>query len=207
MDSATDPWFFTTGVSPFGHPRVKAYFQLTAAFRRLSRPSSALGAKAFTLCSFSLEQLRLLRSLVLSDSILFKFASCLSFANNCLFWVVLKRPFLSKLHFLHCFPPPNAFASDSDLVVCSHFRKDLRFFSDLSLYNYLFVSFFSIRFSMNICLIVPPYSAVLVGSSGLEPPTKWLSGRSLSPFATHLAVLGGLKWTRTTDLPLIRRVL
>ena len=30
---------------------------------------------------------------------LFKFASCLSFANNCLFWVVLKRPFLSKLHF------------------------------------------------------------------------------------------------------------
>ena len=176
MDSATDPWFFTTGVSPFGHPRVKAYFQLTAAFRRLSRPSSALGAKAFTLCSFSLEQLRLLRSLVLSDSILFKFASCLSFANNCLFWVVLKRPFLSKLHFLHCFPPPNAFASDSDLVVCSHFRKDLRFFSDLSLYNYLFVSFFSIRFSMNICLIAPPDWQCLVGSSGLEPPTSRLSG-------------------------------
>ena len=39
------------GVSPFGHPRIKAYLQLPAAFRSLSRPSSASGAKAFTLCS------------------------------------------------------------------------------------------------------------------------------------------------------------
>ncbi len=39
-------------VSPFGHLRVKAYLQLTAAFRSLSRPSSALDAKAFTLRSF-----------------------------------------------------------------------------------------------------------------------------------------------------------
>ena len=60
MDSVIDLWFFTIGVAPFGNPRVKAYFQLTAAYRRLSRPSSALGAKAFTLCSFSLEQLLLL---------------------------------------------------------------------------------------------------------------------------------------------------
>ena len=43
-------------VSPFGNPRVNVYFQLTAAYRRLSRPSSALSAKAFTLRSFSLEQ-------------------------------------------------------------------------------------------------------------------------------------------------------
>ena len=43
-------------VSPFGNPRVKGYFHLTAAYRRLSRPSSALSAKAFTLRSFSLEQ-------------------------------------------------------------------------------------------------------------------------------------------------------
>ena len=47
----------------FPHSEIRgsiAYFQLTAAYRRLSRPSSALGAKAFTLCSFSLEQLLLL---------------------------------------------------------------------------------------------------------------------------------------------------
>ena len=52
------------GSSPCGFPHSEicgsnAYFQLTAAFRRLSRPSSALGAKAFILCSFSLEQLAL----------------------------------------------------------------------------------------------------------------------------------------------------
>ena len=38
-------------VSPFGYLRVKAYLQLTVAFRSLSRPSSALGAKASTLRS------------------------------------------------------------------------------------------------------------------------------------------------------------
>ena len=51
------------GSSPWGFPHSEicgsyVYFQLTAAYRRLSRPSSALGAKAFILCSFSLEQLR-----------------------------------------------------------------------------------------------------------------------------------------------------
>ena len=81
MYSCTDPWFFTMGVSPFGDLRVNVYFQLTAAYRRLSRPSSALGAKAFILCSFSLEQLRFF---VLSWTSLLL---AMSFANNC-FWVV-----------------------------------------------------------------------------------------------------------------------
>ena len=39
-------------VSPFGYLWVKAYLQLTTAFRSLSRPSSALDAKAFTLRSY-----------------------------------------------------------------------------------------------------------------------------------------------------------
>ena len=38
-------------VSPFGNPRVDGYLRLTVAYRSLSRPSSAPGAKAFTLCS------------------------------------------------------------------------------------------------------------------------------------------------------------
>ena len=38
-------------VSQFGYPRFIAYLQLPAAFRSLSRPSSALGGKAFTLRS------------------------------------------------------------------------------------------------------------------------------------------------------------
>ena len=48
-------WFFTIEVSLFGDPRIEAYLQLPAAYRSLSRPSSAPCAKAFTLCSCSLE--------------------------------------------------------------------------------------------------------------------------------------------------------
>ena len=55
MDSLQDLRFFTVGVAPFGDPWIEAYLQLPIAFRSLSRPSSAPDAKAFTLCSFSLE--------------------------------------------------------------------------------------------------------------------------------------------------------
>ena len=55
MDSRYAPWVFTMGVSPFGNLRIEAYLQLPAAYRSLSRPSSAPDAKAFTLCSYSLE--------------------------------------------------------------------------------------------------------------------------------------------------------
>ena len=57
MDLRYVPWFFTMGVSTFGNPRIEAYLQLPAAYRSLSRPSSAPDAKAFTLCSCSLELL------------------------------------------------------------------------------------------------------------------------------------------------------
>ena len=43
------------GVPTFGNLRVEAYLQLTAAYRSLSRPSSAPNAKAFSICSSSLE--------------------------------------------------------------------------------------------------------------------------------------------------------
>ena len=36
-------------IAPFRHPRINAYLQLPAAFRSLSRLSSAPGAKAFAL--------------------------------------------------------------------------------------------------------------------------------------------------------------
>ena len=62
MDSRYVPWLFTMGVSPFGHPRIEAYLQLPVAYRSLSRPSSAPDAKAFTLCSFSLELSSIFRS-------------------------------------------------------------------------------------------------------------------------------------------------
>jgi hypothetical protein len=42
-------------VSPFGHLRIEGYLHLPAAYRSLSRPSSASSAKASALCSFSLD--------------------------------------------------------------------------------------------------------------------------------------------------------
>ena len=44
-------WHYPYGVSPFGYLRIKGYLRLPAAFRSLSRPSSAPDAKAFPLCS------------------------------------------------------------------------------------------------------------------------------------------------------------
>ena len=54
--STQDLWAFPTGVSPFGYLRIKTHLQLPAAFRSLSRPSSAPSAKAFPLRSFLLDQ-------------------------------------------------------------------------------------------------------------------------------------------------------
>ena len=81
------------GSSPWGFPHSEicgsgVYFQLTAAYRRLSRPSSALGAKAFILCSFSLEQLR--------SCSLHKLASLPELSQIIVFGCV-------KLFRLHCF--------------------------------------------------------------------------------------------------------
>ena len=46
---------YRTWVPPFGNLRVEGYLHLTAAYRSLSRPSSAPSAKASALCSFSLD--------------------------------------------------------------------------------------------------------------------------------------------------------
>ena len=52
MDWRMDTWSLSRWVSPFGHLRINGYLLLPAAFRSLSRPSSALSAKASTLRSF-----------------------------------------------------------------------------------------------------------------------------------------------------------
>ncbi len=67
FDSTHDDMFLTCRVPPFGNPRIKGYLLLPAAYRSLSRPSSAPGAKAFPLYSSSLELL---------------WFSCMSFANR-----------------------------------------------------------------------------------------------------------------------------
>ena len=46
---------YSCRIAPFGYLRLNARLQLPAAFRSLPRPSSAPSAKAFTLCSSSLD--------------------------------------------------------------------------------------------------------------------------------------------------------
>ena len=57
MDSVADDRFLICRVSPFGNLRIDAYVPLPGAYRSLSRPSSAPDAKAFPLCSSSLNLL------------------------------------------------------------------------------------------------------------------------------------------------------
>ena len=52
MDWRMDTWSLSRWVSPFGYLRINGYLLLPAAFRSLSRLSSALSAKASTLRSF-----------------------------------------------------------------------------------------------------------------------------------------------------------
>ena len=55
------PGHYPRCVPAFGHPRIFRYVLLPAAFRSLSRPSSAPSAKAFTLCPYSLDLLFFLK--------------------------------------------------------------------------------------------------------------------------------------------------
>ena len=55
MDWRMDDWSPSSRVSPFRYLRIKDYLHLPAAFRSLSRLSSALSAKASTLRSFLLD--------------------------------------------------------------------------------------------------------------------------------------------------------
>ena len=65
MYSVYGDWGMLSRVSPFRNQRVKGYLLLTAAYRSLSRPSSALSAKASTLRPFLLN-LPLHRSVLVS---------------------------------------------------------------------------------------------------------------------------------------------
>ena len=55
MYSLYGDWVLPNRVAPFGNLRVNGYLLLSAAFRSLSRPSSAPDAKAFVVCSSSLD--------------------------------------------------------------------------------------------------------------------------------------------------------
>ena len=59
---------FLCRVSPFGNLRVSGYLLLTAAYRSLSRPSSALSAKASSLRPYQLNLYSLSTAETVPDS-------------------------------------------------------------------------------------------------------------------------------------------
>ncbi len=63
MDSSCSDGGSLRRVAPFRYPRITRYLLLPVAFRSLSRLSSALSAKAFTLCPLSLDLRMLVRIL------------------------------------------------------------------------------------------------------------------------------------------------
>ena len=138
MDSVYVPWFFTMGVSPFGNLRIEAYLQLPAAYRSLSRPSSAPDAKAFTLCSCSLE---LIFMLVLLST------NCLSFIKQIIvirFLSSVKR--FDPFHFRLIY---STFRWNCNFL--PKFGKTINWFSciSLNLYNCpLICSFLTLQYSL-----------------------------------------------------------
>ena len=117
MYSSSDHWFFISVVSQFGDLRIEAYLQLPAAYRSLSRPSSAPDAKAFTLCSSLLELLSFAIFAWVSQIICYneKAFSFVAFAT-CAFC------FLVRLLFRAC----------GQIVVFHDFQKDLQnYFANL----------------------------------------------------------------------------
>ena len=177
MDSRYVPWLFIMGVSPFGNLRVVAYLQLTAAYRSLSRPSSAPDAKAFTLCSCSLE---------LSASViwplLFVSLNCLSFFVH-IFRFAVKKLSLShrSIFFLRFHARRNCFYPT--------FLERPIFLNIMSSISVRFYSFTFIRFSMNMVLTG---ISGLVEMMGIEPMTPCLQGRCSPSWATPRYYLWGL---------------
>ena len=57
MDSVNVDRVLLCRVSPFGNLRIKAHLRLPEAYRSLSRPSSALSAKAFPVRPLQLDLL------------------------------------------------------------------------------------------------------------------------------------------------------
>ena len=162
MDSVNVPWFFTMGVSSFGNPRIEAYLQLPAAYRSLSRPSSAPDAKAFTLCSCSLELpscqifVRIFAELIRQDQFCSRsYLNCLSFFKNMDFFIAAKRCFLLALFaspcwFLswqNCFYP--LIGKTWSLVL---FRNRDSSLSSLSVFSYSIYALFDFQWSWTLCL-------------------------------------------------------
>ena len=151
--------------------------QLTAAYRSLSRPSSAPGAKAFPLCSYQLGLL------LKSSNLVLKFVASLH-ANRKSF-EVFPLPFtfvmIPSLESTTCFTErPSIISISLKIFLFLSYTLFSRIRFDLlsSIHFSMFFSVLKYRSTQYIFPIL--YSSIfkisMVGSSGFEPPTSRLSG-------------------------------
>ena len=168
---------FPYEVPPFGNLRIKGYLLLPAAYRSLSRPSSAPGAKAFPLCSYQLGLL------LKSSNLVLKFVASLH-ANRKSF-EVFPLPFtfvmIPSLESTTCFTErPSIISISLKIFLFLSYTLFSRIRFDLlsSIHFSMFFSVLKYRSTQYIFPIL--YSSIfkinMVGSSGFEPPTSRLSG-------------------------------
>ena len=175
-------------VSPFGNPRIEAYLQLPEAYRSLSRPSSAPAAKAFALCSFSLElptyivcSLNCLSFFVKQDKFC-RIKKVFLFVSLCfppfgeiviLITQIWKDSISNKLRPLYLF----VFSThlNPNIWISSFFYSIVKFHLPAS----SFVPYLNIARCISIKLSPLDFGSALcavVGLDGLEPSTSRLSG-------------------------------
>ena len=178
FDSTQDLWAFPTGVSPFGYLRIKTHLQLPAAFRSLSRPSSAPSAKAFPLRSFLLDQSWF------SQELLWQPLSA--------FIVIFHYPFAKTEKPLNC------------PFKCLLYRCLFFSFVQFSMCSFLWGQAPWWRRTESNCR--PPACKAGALPAELRPHIPSVGLSSLSP-PFPSSENGGPKWTRTTDLTIISRAL
>ena len=104
--------YYSIRVFPFGYLRVSACLQLVVAFRSLPRPSSALSAKASTVCPYSLD---LFVFCISTADLHMQYCECIAYALSFLRFFSCKKLFFllgrklfyltsisEKLSVIHC---------------------------------------------------------------------------------------------------------
>ena len=165
-------------VSPFRNLRIKAYLQLPAAYRSLSRLSSAPSAKAFALRPYSLDRFYGFPFRSRHSIFLIFFAhACFILRKYIKYSLTLQlrlnKKSSSKSLFLRS-------SRKSNPLILHLPTKKFSVF-EIAVSNYIYFLSFAVTIQFSRCKFWK---------------SSYLSIRS-----------GGLKWTRTTDLALIRRAL
>ena len=206
-------------VPTFGYLRLIAYLQLPAAFRSLSRPSSAPNAKAFSICSSSLELLKYFNTFCISFDI-HRFSSlellCFILAvnifryswQNCFF--TLNRKTWFRFHDIFVFPFTfvcHVCHTNSFELICYKFLFGFQWTFRLTLFKLSFtVTWFTIKSLWR--LICSSWAQVDSNHRPRAYQARALTSWAMSPQAASVVcIYDGDDGIRTLDPLLARQVL